>query len=104
MAQITTQTAQHHADLYAVLQSILADITALKAAQDSTKTAVDELVDDHATFKTVSTDNKTAIAAIITAAATNIAAVAAVTPVASSSPATLSASKPTAVGALTTTN
>lgn len=104
MAQITTQTAQHHEDLYLVLQSILADLAALKVAVDTNKVAVDELIDDHATFKTISTDNKTAIAAIITAAATNIAAVAAVTPVSSSSPATLSASKPTAVGALGTTN
>ena len=104
MAQITTQTAQHHSDLYAVLQSILADITALKVAVDAGKVATDELIDDHATYKTIVTDNKVAINAIITAAATNIAAVAAVTAVATSSPATLSASKPTAVGALTTTN
>jgi hypothetical protein len=52
---------------------------------------VNELQTDHATFKTVVTDNKTAVNAIITAAATNIAAVAAVTPVSTSAPATLTA-------------
>tara|TARA_R110001592_G_scaffold342743_1_gene632749 strand:- start:116 stop:388 length:273 start_codon:yes stop_codon:yes gene_type:complete len=50
---------------------------------------VNELQTDHATFKAVVDDNKTAVNAIITAAATNIGAVAAVDAVATSSPATL---------------
>lgn len=75
---------------------LAADITAKGLDQLSLVTlltnilaVVNELQDDHATYKTVVTANKTAINAIITAAATNIAAVAAVTPVSSSAPATL---------------
>ena len=52
---------------------------------------VNELVDDHATYKTVVDDIKTATNAIITAASSDSATnIAAVTPVATSSPATLS--------------
>jgi hypothetical protein len=52
---------------------------------------INELKDDHATFKTVVTDVKTAVNAVITAANSgSFAAIAAVTPVTSSSPATLS--------------
>lgn len=43
---------------------------------------VNELQADHATFITLTTANKTAINAVITAAATDLPAVAAVTPVA----------------------
>lgn len=50
---------------------------------------VNELQADHATFRTVVADNKTAINAVITAAGTDLAAVAAVTPVATSAPAAL---------------
>lgn len=50
---------------------------------------INELVDDHATNKTLMDATKTAVNAVITAAATNIAAVAAVTAVSASSAATL---------------
>ncbi|TVM02747.1 MAG: hypothetical protein CV087_08770 [Candidatus Brocadia sp. WS118] len=71
-----TATGFDQNSVFTLLQNILA--------------VVNELQEDHATFKTVVTANKTAVNAIITAAATNIAAVAAVTPVSSSAPATLS--------------
>lgn len=50
---------------------------------------VNELQADHATFRTVVADNKTAVNAVITAAATSLAAVAGVTAVTSSAPAAL---------------
>lgn len=53
MAQITIQGAAHHEDTYNILLSILADLTALKVSQDASKTAIDELIADHATFKIV---------------------------------------------------
>ena len=82
MAQITTSASLSHKELKDVLLSILTDLTAIKTAVDSQKMLADA--------------NKTAINAIIVAAATNIGAVAAVTKV--------SAASPTAVGTLATTS
>ncbi len=77
------------------------DIKTLGINQDSLVTlltnfvtVINELVDDHATNKTLMDNSKTAINAIITAAATNIAAVAAVTAVSASSAATLTNNTP----------
>ena len=74
---ITETAAQSHAELQALLEQMVvainsvtggetglsatayADLVMLKTSVDSSKTAVDELVDDHATFKTVVTDTKT---------------------------------------------
>lgn len=103
--------------LVASLNAAVADLEKLRAVDAQQNTLVEELHDDHATNKTFTdelktklnaaiadiTQMRTAINAIITAAATDIAAVAAVTPsaalttsaVASSGAATLTASKPT---------
>ena len=62
-----TETGVNQGDLVKVLANI--------------RDVLNEIQADHATFITLTTANKTAINAIITAAATNIAAVAAVTAV-----------------------
>lgn len=104
MAKIFEGVPHNPLALEQVLRAILADLTALKTAVDAHKIAVDELIDDHATVKTV-VDELTAWAETL---ATKLNADAGVTDtnydaiVAADAPATLTASKPTAVGVLET--
>jgi len=70
-----TETGVNQGDLVKVLANI--------------RDVLNEIQADHATFITLTTANKTAINAIITAAATNIAAVAAVTAVSAAAVSTL---------------
>lgn len=59
MSELTHSAAQNQKELENLLEGILADLSALKTAADASKIATDELIDDHATFKTVVTDAKT---------------------------------------------
>ena len=50
---------------YQSLRDIARDLSAVKTSLDTLKTAVDELMDDHATFKTAVDESKTAIDELI---------------------------------------
>jgi hypothetical protein len=53
MPQISQTSLANYADATELLTAFLTDVTAIKTAADTQKTAIDELIDDHATFKTV---------------------------------------------------
>ena len=57
--------AMAHKELEALFKSVLSDLEKLKDAVDSAKTLTDELRADHATFKTVVDDIKTAANGVI---------------------------------------
>jgi hypothetical protein len=75
-------------NLVTVVNELVDDHASNKTAMDANNTAIDELIVDHGTFRTVTGALKTAVNAVISAAATAVA------PVTSSAPAALTASAP----------
>lgn len=105
MAQIVGHLDGTSKDVVMILRSILTDLTALKTAVDSQKTLLDELHDDHATYKAVVDELKTwaqTLGAKLNAD-TGVNDTDYDATISNSAPATLTASKPTASGTLTTT-